>query len=217
MRIARPWSLEIEYTRQMMMPLLLRAGRGWPASVLQVGLGAASITRFLHRHRPASRITVVEIAPEVVAAARQYFKLPDDPRRLRIEIGDGHDYMAGGGRRFDLLVVDGFDDQGRSGMLDTTPFYLNCRARLARSGVVAINLLDRGRGVSASLGRIREAFDDHVLVLPRCEAGNTVVLAATSDPIRVPADELRATALEFKAETGLDLRPLVERLVPAQG
>ena len=212
MRISRPWSLELEYTRQLMMPLLLRARPDWPASVLQLGLGAASVTRFLHRHRPEARLTVVEILPQVVAAARQFFRLPDESPRLLIEIGDGHEYVAASKRRFDLIVVDGFDAEGRAGMLDTLPFYLLCRARLGVRGMVAINLLTRRRGVDASVARIREAFDDRVLVLPVTEAGNTVALAAAGEPIRESLEELRASARALREQTGLDLGPTVARL-----
>jgi spermidine synthase len=211
MRIARPWSLELEYTRDMMMPLLLRTDPQWPASVLQIGLGSASQTRFLHRFRPAARITVVEIVPGVVAAARQFFKLPEESPRLRIEIGDGHDYVAARSGRFDLILIDGFDEKGRTGMLDTLPFYLNCRARLTSRGMMAVNLVDRNRGVGASVARLREAFDDRVLVLPTCEEANTVALTATGRPIEKSVEALRASALALKAQTGLDLAPLVER------
>ena len=75
MRIARPWALELDYTREMMLPLLLH-DTDWPRRVLQIGLGAASVTKFLYRHRPRAYITVVEIEPRVTAAARQFFKLP---------------------------------------------------------------------------------------------------------------------------------------------
>ena len=88
MRVARPWSLELEYTREMLLPLLLRPGRAWPRTVLQVGLGAASFTRFLHRHFPKTRVTVVEISPAVVAAARLSFRLPPASRQLAIEIAE---------------------------------------------------------------------------------------------------------------------------------
>jgi spermidine synthase len=217
MRIARPWSLELEYTREMMMALVLRPDPEWPASVLQVGLGSASITKFLHRYRPDAKITVVEIEPQVVAAARQFFKLPEESARLRIEIGDGHDYMAAHDRRFDFIAVDGFDDKGRSGMLDTAPFYLNCRRRLTRRGLMAVNLLDRRRGVTASVDRMRKAFDDRVLVLPQCEAGNVVVLAAAADAVEERFDELRASARALKDGTGLNLLPTVSRLAEAHG
>src|SRR5690349_8452112 len=77
MRIARPWALELEYTRQMMAPLLLHDD-SWPATVLQIGLGAGSLTRYLLRARPYARQVIVELSTDVVAAARQFFKLPED-------------------------------------------------------------------------------------------------------------------------------------------
>ena len=216
MRIARPWSLELEYTREMMLPLLLHPAGTWPASVLQAGLGAGSITRYLHRHRPAARVTVVEIAPEVVAAARQFFKLPAESDRLRIVIGDAHEYLATAKKRFDFIVVDGFDENGRSGMLETLPFYLNCRERLASKGMLAVNLLRRRNGVGANVARLREAFE-RVAVLPSCQAGNTVVLAARVAPAAGSLEGLHATALKLKADTGLDLLPTLARLGGAGG
>lgn len=217
MRIARPWALELEYTREMMMPLVLRPESEWPASVLQIGLGSGSITKFLHRHRPEARITVVEIAPEVVTAAYQFFNLPGESRRLAIEIGDGHEYVMRSDRHFDFIVVDGFDPKGRPGMLDTLPFYLNCRARLTRQGMVSINLLSRSRGVGQSAARLREAFDERALVLPPSEPGNIVALAAVGRPICERLEDLRASAAALKAKTGLDLAPTIARLAAAQG
>src|SRR5450631_2546757 len=217
MRIARPWALELEYTREMMMPLVLRADPAWPASALQIGLGSASLTKFLHRHRPDARLTVVEIAPNVVAAARQFFKLPEESPRLRIEIADGHDYMAATRRRFDLILVDAFDDKGRSGMLDSIPFYLNCRARLADGGMIAVNFLDRRKGAKVGIERMRTAFEDRVLVLPPCEAGNTVAVATTGAPVRESFDELRAAAAKLREGTGLNLLPTLARLTEARG
>lgn len=211
MRIARPWALELEYTRELMLPLLLRDD-DWPASVLQVGLGAASVTRFLYRHRPRSSITVVEIAPEVVAAARQYFKLPDDRERIRIVIADAHEHVMGARQKFDLVVVDGFDEKGRAGMLDSVPFYANCRARLTASGMLSVNLLTRTRSAAASVRRLREVFDERVQQLRPSEAGNVVVLAGAGIPIDEPAAELRARAKRLKAHTGLDLSATLARL-----
>jgi spermidine synthase len=212
MRIARPWALELEYTRDLMMPLVLRGVRDWPARVLQIGLGAASITRFLHRHRPAAQVTVVEIDAAVVAAARQYFRLPDEGPSLRIVVGDGHEYVATRDRRFDLIVVDGYDGKGRAGMLDSEPFYLNCRRRLTRDGMLSTNLLTRTRGVGASVARMRAAFEDRVLALPPSDAGNTVALAATGDAIDESLETLRATAARLRTDTGLDLAPVLARV-----
>jgi len=217
MRIARPWALELEYTRELMFALLLRPS-GWPRSVLQVGLGAASLTRFLHRFRPRSRLVVVEIAPAVVAAARQSFKLPDDRARLRIHIGDGYEYMASHERRFDLIVVDGFDEEGHTGMLESLPFYASCAARLEEGGLLVANLVDRRRGsVTASAGRLAQAFADRVLVLPRGVDGNTIAVASASAHRRVSLATLRNRAAKLKEDTGLDLAPTLARLTRKLG
>ena len=212
MRIARPYALELEYTRDLMLPLLLHPSPEWPRSVLQIGLGPASVTKFLYRFRPHVRITVVEILPQVVAAAFQYFKLPDDSDRIRIEIGDGHEFVGRSRARFDLIVLDGFDEKGRAGLLDTAPFYMNCRERLTARGALAVNLLTRQRGVGASIERLKLAFDGRVLEIPPCEAGNAVAIAAAGEEIRESFDDLRASARVLKAETGLDLLPTLGRL-----
>ena len=216
MRIARPYALELEYTRELMFPLLLR-GDGWPRRVLQVGLGAGSVTKFLHRHRPDAKVTVVEIDPDVLVAARLHFRLPDESPNLRIRIADASHHVMGSDSRQDLIVVDGFDEKGRPGMLDTEPFYANCRDRLTRTGLVSVNLLTRTRGVKASVDRMRRAFDDRVLVLPPSEAGNTVALAAVGDAIEETLEALRAAAARLKVQSGLDLGPTLARLTQAGG
>ena len=213
MRIARPWNLELEYTREMMASLLLRDA---PRKVLLIGLGAASLTKFLYRHYPLAHLTVVEIEPDVVAAARQFFKLPEDPRRVRLLIGDGADFVLGSNKRFDLILVDGFDENARSGALETLPFYQACRARLSDDGIIAVNLLTRSRGFQATAARITKAFDDRALVFPSSESGNAIAFAASGDPIEVSFDDLKESALALKEATGLNLQATLTRLAQAR-
>ena len=216
MRIARPWSLELEYTRDMMMALLLRPSRRWPKSVLLIGLGAASLAKFLYRNRPRSMLTVVEIDPAVVSAAVQFFKLPVDPRRIAIEIGDGHDFVAATDREFDLILVDGYDAKSRTGRLDTAVFYRNCRARLGTQGVLVTNFLNARRGLAQSLERISESFAGRVFALPHCDSGNVIALAASGDPIEVSLGAMRSNARRLQRETGLNLLPTLARLEQTQ-
>ena len=212
MRIARPWNLELEYTREMMASLLLRSS---PGKVLLIGLGSASLTKFLYRNYPLAHLTVVEIEPAVVAAARQFFKLPEDPGRINIVIGDGAEYVLNCNGKFDLIMVDGFDENARSGALETLPFYQACRTLLSDDGIVTINLLTRNRGFEATAARIAEAFDDRVLVFPSCESGNAIALATTGDAIEISFDILKENALALKEETGLNLQPTLARLAQA--
>lgn len=216
MRISRPWALELDYTREMMAALLLRPEADWPRKALLIGLGAASLTKFLYRHRPQAKLTVVEIEPEVVAAARQYFKLPEDPKRLRIEIADGVEWLAASDQVFDLILVDGFDAEARAGGLDTLPFYRACRAHLGDAGLLSVNLLGRNRGFKASVERVRKAFDNRAMVFPSCDYGNAIVFAAAGEPVRTTLSDLSLQSLALKRQTGLNLLPTLARLAQWQ-
>ena len=216
MRIARPWNLELEYTREMMAGLLLRDDVNWPRRVLLIGLGAASLTKFLYRYFPLAHLTVVEIEPDVVAAARQFFKLPEDPKRINLVIGDGMEYVACSDRKFDLILVDGYDQDASSGELDTLLFYQCCRARLGAQGILSVNLLTSNGRLDRSISRIAAAFDDRVLAFPSCESGNAIALAAEGDPVEISLHDLRENALALGSETGLNLMPSIARLERAQ-
>jgi spermidine synthase len=213
MRIARPWNLELEYTQEMMASLLLRDA---PKKVLLIGLGAASLTKFLYRNLPLAHLTVVEIEPSVVVAARQFFKLPEDPKRINLVMGDGVEYVLNNDKKFDLILVDGFDENARPGALDTLPFYQTCRTRLSNNGILAVNLLGRSRGFEGSILRICTAFEDRALVFPSCASGNAIAFAAAGNPIEISLDDLKENALALKESTGLNLLPTLARLAQAK-
>ena len=51
MRIQRPNSLELAYTREMMAGLLLREPP-WPKNALLIGLGAGSLVKYIYHKLP---------------------------------------------------------------------------------------------------------------------------------------------------------------------
>ena len=211
MRIQRPNALELAYTREMMAGLLLR-DPPWPRDVLLVGLGAGSLAKFIYHKLPETRITVVEIDPQVEIIARLHFKLPDDPLRLRVIIGDGARYMLQDDQAFDYILVDGFDKSGRAGVLDTEPFYQACRARLTSQGLLSVNLLGRSRGFVASKDRIASAFEDQALVFPSCDSGNAIAFARGDEPVEVSLEDLLSRSEITREKTGLNLTATIHRL-----
>ncbi|MDD2883574.1 MAG: fused MFS/spermidine synthase [Dechloromonas sp.] len=213
MRIARPWSLELEYTREMMFSLLLREPLTWPRSALLVGLGAGSLARFIYRYLPDCKITAVEINPQVEFIARQYFRLPEDAR-LRVRIGCAADYILAGGPSFDLILSDGFDAHGRPGILDSQPFYQACRARLTPNGLFCVNLL-REKGFASSVDRIQKTFDGKTCILPPCASGNTQLFAHGGAGVDVSFSELAERAAQLKTATRLKLQDSLQRLQAA--
>lgn len=212
MRIARPYSLELEYTREMAACLLLRPDSDWPKRVLQVGLGAASLTKFWQRHRPDATQTVIEINPAVVAMAEQSFKLPRATAReeahIDIQIADGVEWMRGEGGlihkdKYDCIMVDGYDHNARFGALGTESFYRDCRARLTRRGLLVLNLFGRTHGYRQQIENLRAAFDDRVLALAPVEGGNAIAFAVNGEPVALEMPMLREDAAKLQKETGI--------------
>ena len=215
MRIARPYALELDYTREMMLPLLLRSA-DWPRRILLVGLGAGSLTKFLWRYRPQAKLTVVEIDSRVEAMARQFFKLPDDPARICMHFADGADFMIHTKQRFDLILIDGFDADARAGRLDTLPFYLDCRTRLRDEGLLCVNLLSRRKDFGKSIARLEQAFDGHTLAFPSCASGNAIALATVGNSTVLSMGDLQQAAAVLKQDSGLDLRASLARLAESK-
>ena len=172
MRVGRPWELALEYTRAMMASLLLRDENRFPRRILLIGLGAGSQAKFLYRHCPLAQLTVVEIAPRVVAMARQHFELPDDPARLTIVVGDGFEFMQTTDQTFDLILVDGFNEHAHPGNLNTLPFYRACRARLNEQGLLVVNLIGLSHNSKGGFAHIESAFEHRAVLFPRCKNGD---------------------------------------------
>lgn len=212
MRIARPWALELEYTRELMLALALRPDGDWPRTVCQVGLGAASVTKFLYRHRPNCHQTIVEINPVVPMVASQMFKLPQDESRIQIEIADGIEWMATSRKRFDLIVVDGYDHNARFGGLGSEAFYRDCCARLSKQGLLVLNLFGRSRGYAKQTEHLSQAFAGRVLPLPANDEGNAIAFAAAGEPVILDVDGLRAECERLARETGIRWGASVARL-----
>jgi spermidine synthase len=200
MRIARPYRLELEYQQQMMAPLLLLPA---PRRILQLGLGAAALTKFCHRHVKPAQTVVVELDPNVIETAHRWFGLPEDDARLTVVRDDALRFLQRPRQRgsADWLQVDLYDAQARGPVYDDTAFYVACRHALREPGVASFNLF--GRHLGPSLEAIVQAFDGRVAVLKAAQAGNRIVVAVVGDPVSVDATQLRQRARAIEAQFAL--------------
>jgi spermidine synthase len=201
MRLSDPVALELAYVKDMMAWLLFLEP---PRRILQLGLGAASLTKFCHRHCPTSDITVVEISRVVIAAAHQWFKLPLPDARLEIVRADAGVYLARPRvkEQFGVIQVDLYDQDAAGPVLDSEAFYQDCHSALAPPGVMAVNLFGRHASFDRSLKRIRKVFGQVFTLAPRDE-GNLVVLALKGPPLRVAGEDLSARAAGIQARYSL--------------
>lgn len=213
MRISRPWDLELLYTREMMAVLLLSAE--WPEMprrILQIGLGAGSLVRFIYRHLPNAQQVVIEQSEAVIAAARQAFNLPTESEQLRIVVADGADWLMNSTETFDLILVDGFDADGRAGGLESVRFYQNARQHLQNDGLFVCNLLSRSPNFLQACLDLDTAFEGLTRLLPQTPGGNVIALGALSTTAMLDEATLRERLGELQSRINLDLESLMLRL-----
>ena len=180
MRIDKPFAIELEYVRRMMVWLLLRQGgdlgRG---HAVQFGLGAGTITRFCHG-KLHLQTTAVEINPSVIAACQTWFHLPAAAPRLAIveqnaAVFSGDPARAGS---VQVLCVDLYDHEAAAPALDSAAFYSDCRCLLSDDGVMTVNVFGRQSNISLSARRIATVFGEaQVRVMEPTREGNSVVVA----------------------------------------
>lgn len=187
MRIKRPFDLELAYARDMLFPLFLNSEEGWPRRILQIGLGAGSLAKWCYRYLPAAEITVLEIDARVYAAARQFFELPANDARLNVLVEDGVAWLMASDASWDLILLDGYDADGKSGGLSSLEFYQRCRELLSPRGVLSVNTLGlpnkNASGMDEGEAALHKAFegdDGAVIRLPACESGNRIFLAGSN-------------------------------------
>lgn len=216
LRIDEPDRLELDYVRAMMAFLLFHPR---PRQVLMVGLGGGSMARFVHQRMHETRVTVVEINPEVLAVAREFFHFPEDDARLEVVIGDGAEIVPRRAARADVLVVDGFEDGETPEALCTQSFYDAAFASLRDGGVMVVNFMADARKMDAYLARIEKAFGRYPTLLLAEEKDNLIAFAVRGGPGRISWDELKSRALSANVRYGLRLQksfPSLRRRNPSE-
>lgn len=208
MRVAAPDMLELAYTRKMMSFLLFLAR---PRHILLLGLGGGSLVKYCRRHLPLSRLTAVEINPDILAF-RDLFHIPPDDARLQIVLADAAEYVAECKERPEVIMMDAFDRHGCSQSTASQPFYDRLRTILGGSGVLVANLAGDKDERTMHLAMIGHAFDDNYLVLPVREGGNQIVFAFRDRQFEPRWKWIESQAKEMSKRYGLDFSLFADKL-----
>ncbi|MBK7546405.1 MAG: spermidine synthase [Rhodoferax sp.] len=175
-----PTVLVHEYIQRMMAWLLFIDSDTAPRrQAMQLGLGAGSLTKFCHKE-VRMKTVAIELNPQVLVACRGWFKLPVDNARMRVVLADAaleiqNPQWWG---TVDALQVDLYDHEAATPVLDSLPFYSNCRRLLTEDGCMTVNLFGRSSSYQRSVEKISAAFGANaVWAFKPTRAGNTVVLA----------------------------------------
>jgi spermidine synthase len=212
MRIRKPDWPELEYAQQMMAWMLFFDD---PHAIVQLGLGAAALTKFCYRQFPQAQVTAVELNPAVISICNAMFKLPAEDDRLRVLEMDAMDFVLDDAHHdtIDVLQCDLYDATARGPVLDTPEFYQACNACLTDRGVMTVNLFGDHPSFGKNIKAMRFAFA-HVICLPEVHDGNVVALCFKTKP-DLDKDRLAARAAQIVAATKLPAKSWVKGIFAA--
>ena len=207
MDLANPDVPTLSYVRHVMVALPIVSQ---PRRILVIGLGGASIQRFVRKLLPAATIETAELDPAIRDVAAKYFHFQEDARQV-VHIGDGRAFIERSPHKYDLIVIDAFSATSTPYHLTTREFLQAVRDRLADGGVVCANLWETASGFWDVVRTYSVVFPEFRLV--RCAgSGNSLVIAwPVKAGVTVEAWTRAAAAFEKAHPTGLELPNLTLR------
>lgn len=208
--LSHPQSLDLDYTRTMMAGFMVHPR---PKRLAMIGLGGGQISNYLHARFPDMEIDAVDIDPEVVRIAHEYFRVPKTAT-YRTHVGDGRLFVEqakgpeqGGG--WDMLLLDAFRGVFVPYHLKTREFYQACLDKLTGEGVVVANLHNATRMYPHDRATLARVFPQRYTFVS--ESGNQTTFVAGKSERRVGAYEMRRNARSLQSKFDFDLSGLAAR------
>ncbi|MDI5951078.1 spermidine synthase [Flavobacterium yafengii] len=147
--------------------------------VLVLGVAGGSVIKTLvDEIKYKGKITGVEIDPEIIKIANIYFKL-DEVKNLEIVIDDAFEFVLKTKAKYDLIIIDIFQDTTMPNFLFET-FFINRVCSLLKSrGFILFNtmLLNDSQNVR-NKKYVSEFFKNEfqIKTIPRVEVHNELIL-----------------------------------------
>lgn len=218
MKISQPFEIHLDYVQRMMGWLLFTDLDRVPnLRAMQLGLGAASLTKFCHK-RLAMDTTAVELNPQVISTCRHSFHLPMDNARLQVMLADAAEVVTQTQwhEKIDVLQVDLYDAQASRPALDTPSFYSDCRQLLTQEGCMVINVFGKASRPAETIKTMTNIFgEEAVWAFKPTPAGNVVILAFKT-PRTPDAKSLAIQAQKIQERWSLPTEKWLEVLSPVR-
>lgn len=171
--------------------------------VLMIGCGGGTLGTMLTA--TGQQVTIVDINPESIALAQEYFGLPP---QIDCHIGDGQSFLEDNPKLYDAIVVDAFSGDKIPPNLCSVAFFKLARSRLTPSGSLFLNIFvahDLDADADRIAGRMAEAgFPVRLLDLPGRVVRNVIVMGGPvlslqpPSPVIMPTIEADAIAAELE-------------------
>ena len=207
MNLSKPRDLILSYTQAMMAALPLANHH---QRILLIGLGGASMQKFLHDLLPETVLETIEIDPEVVQIARKFFGFEPDDNQI-VHVDGGRAFIENSKRQYDIIFLDAYGPDSIPYSLATQEFLQAVRDRLSEGGVVCSNLLTGNPRFWDMVKTYAEVFPEMRLIKPPRSA-NTILFAPMDRPgLTAEVWAREAEAFEEVHPMDLDLPKLIRR------
>ena len=200
MRLGKPNIIVLDYVQHMMMWMLFR---NTPRHIVQLGLGSAALTKFCYHNFPNTKVTAVELNPNVIDICRSTFHLPPDDNRLTVLEDDAALYIESMKRRkaIDVLQIDLYDEDAAAPVFDTPEFYQSCADALSPDGMMTVNIFGEASDRQKSIKAMQDCFESVIWTI--VEEGQNMIVLCSNSLEAVLFDDLQKRSEQIKRTYGL--------------
>ena len=197
-----------DYTRYFHLPYLFADEPDDSDRVLFVGgAGFTGPKRFVEEYN--ATVDVVEIDPEVIDVAKEYFAV-EESERLNVYNEGGRQFLRETNRTYDVIVLDAYKKDKVPFQLTTVEFMRLTERRLSEDGILFSNLISAPSGPASKF--YRAEYKTMSRAYPRVYSFPTVggmtvqniEIVATKNATAVTEERLRAR--DERREIGIGLR-----------
>ncbi len=184
-------------------------------NVLFIGGGGFSGPKQFLRDYPNMNIDVVEVDPEVIRVAKEYFLVPESPH-LRVFAQDGRTFLSETDRIYDLIILDAYAKSYVPFHLMTREFHELAFSRMSDDGILISNMITSLTGRTSDLFRaelktMQDIFSSIKIYPVSGDAGGivqNVMVLAQKDGLELDIDAVRENA---NSVVKIDLNDILDR------
>ena len=156
---------------------------GAPHEMLILGMGTGTYAKQCRRCFDSMAISGVEIDEKITALAHRYFALDQE---IPVTTYDGRAFLAGTDRKYDVIMVDAYQDITIPFQMSSQEFFRLVRAHLNENGVLIVNMnmiSQREDGINAYLQDTIASVFDTVWTVNVANSSNRELFASQNPDI----------------------------------
>ena len=197
MNLKDPTALRLIYSRYTSLGFTFRPDA---RKMLIIGLGGGSIPKKVQKEFPNIEIDAVDIDPEVVKLAKDYFHVKEG-KQMRLHAQDGRLFLTRTQNQYDIILIDAYFTDAMPFHLTTKQFFELAQKRLTPNGIIVANLISAVTGPSGKIARAfvrtqRQVFPQTYVFAARradnvsLDTIQNVIVIATRDKQRIDIKDI---------------------------